>query len=537
MKQESVLTKGESHKYLVSIKNLIKKFNGANPVIALSDVNLDIQQGEFLSIVGPSGCGKTTLLRLIAGLEEKSGGELHFSEGSNHIGFIFQQPNLLPWRTALANVKIILELQKVSSEESTRRAKDALKLVGLSDFEKFFPKDLSGGMRHRVSIARALVHDPDILVMDEPFSSLDELTKNELHLALREVWLRTKKTIIYVTHDLTEAVFLSERIAVMSAQPGTITSDFTVPLPLDRALSIKDTESFVRIQSKLRAALGTKRESNNPNHENKFAQSNESKRLFDSSRMRRWLLHLVIFTSIILFWKGFVELFNVPHFVLPPPERVVASYLSYWQIGNMWYHTWVTLSEILSGFAAGSTFGILLGYVLGKSAKLERFLSPYIVAAQVAPKIVFAPLFIVWFGFGLTPKALLAMLIVFFPILINTILGLKSIDKNKKELLKAARASRAQILRKLELPAILPEVFAGLKTGITLAVIAAVVVEFFGSSGGLGFQIMVASGELNTSLELALIIQLIVLGTLLYLVIRFIERRIMPWRDGDNLQR
>jgi NitT/TauT family transport system ATP-binding protein len=516
--------------YLVNVKGLSKQFDGKNPVFALDNVNLEVKRGEFLAIVGPSGCGKTTLLRIIAGLEQKTSGEILFQDGSDHIGFVFQDPNLLPWRTALTNTTFILELHGVSKEERIEKAQQALALVGLSGYENFYPKDLSGGMRHRVAIARSLVHDPDVLVMDEPFASLDEITRTELNLALRKIWQRTGKTIIYVTHDLSEAVFLAERVAVMTPQPGSIKEIIDVNLPEDREITLKDTEDFVHIQARVRAALSEDRKvKGRVEPTDQPIPAGKATIAFSLERIKLWVQYLAVFAVFIAVWKGIVEIFRIPTFILPAPDVVFLAYVELWKRGTLWDHTWLTLSEAVLGFLAGAFLGFVLGYMLGKSRRIEQVLSPYIVAAQTAPKIAFAPLVVLWFGFGLFSKVFLAMFIVFFPILVNTLLGLKSIDRDKKELLKAARASRLQTFIKLEVPGMLPELFAGFKTGITFAVIGAVVGEFVGARGGLGYLTIFASGELNMPQAFAAITQLILLGIALYGIVVFLERVVMPW--------
>jgi NitT/TauT family transport system ATP-binding protein len=204
-------------------------------VTAVENVSLAIAQGDFLALLGPSGCGKSTLLRMIAGLMESSAGRLDWqADVTGKIGFVFQEPTLMPWATALRNVALPLELAGTSRAEAERRARESLARVDLTGFEAAYPRQLSGGMRMRVSIARALVTQPRLLLMDEPFAALDEITRHRLNEDLLRLWQQERFTAIFVTHSTFESVFLAERIIVMSPRPGRITAELHIPAE-DRA--------------------------------------------------------------------------------------------------------------------------------------------------------------------------------------------------------------------------------------------------------------------------------------------------------------
>jgi NitT/TauT family transport system ATP-binding protein len=231
-------------------------------VEALSGVDLQIAEGEFVSFIGPSGCGKTTLLRLIADLEQPTCGMLLIngvSAGDARLrrayGYIFQAPALYPWRTIEKNVMLPLEIMGFSDRERRERAKRYLALVNLSGFERKFPWQLSGGMQQRASIARALSFDPALLLMDEPFGALDEIVRDHLNEQLLRLWDKTRKTVIFVTHSIPEAVFLSTRIVVMSPRPGRIIDVIDCDFPRDRALEIRETPEFVKIAQRVRVGL------------------------------------------------------------------------------------------------------------------------------------------------------------------------------------------------------------------------------------------------------------------------------------------
>ena len=220
---------------IVSCRNVSKRF--ANGTLALEGAALDVEERQFLSLLGPSGCGKSTLLRLIAGLAEPSAGTIAWEGGREGLSFVFQEPTLMPWATALDNVILPLKLAHVATSEREARAAAALASVGLAGFEKSWPRELSGGMKMRVSIARALVTAPKVLLMDEPFAALDEITRFKLNNDLLELWQRDKFTAVFVTHSVFESVFLSQRIAVMSPRPGRVLAalDVAEPYPRDRA--------------------------------------------------------------------------------------------------------------------------------------------------------------------------------------------------------------------------------------------------------------------------------------------------------------
>jgi NitT/TauT family transport system ATP-binding protein len=217
----------------------------------LSNIGVEITDGEFIAIVGPSGCGKTTFLRIVAGLEAATAGEVKI-DGSLvrgpgiDRGFVFQNDNLLPWRTVLANAMIGPEIAGREVARSRSRTLDLLKLVGLSGFEYYFPRQLSGGMRQRVNLARALAVDPKILLMDEPFASLDAQTREIMQTELTRIWEQGRKTVLFVTHQIDEAVFLSDRVLVFARRPGRVRETVTIDLPRPRALSVKRTPEFVR---------------------------------------------------------------------------------------------------------------------------------------------------------------------------------------------------------------------------------------------------------------------------------------------------
>ena len=232
------------------------------PVHALQGIDLAVAEGEFVSLIGPSGCGKTTLMRVIADLEPISAGEVLVNGVSPRearlaraYGYVFQAPALFPWRTVLANVTLPLQIQGVPKLQANAVALDHLQRIGLQGFESKYPWQLSGGMQQRVSIARALSFEPKILMMDEPFGALDEITRDRLGEQLQQLWQRERRTVVFVTHSIAEAVYLSTKIVVMSPRPGRIVKVIDSPLPDTRQLGLRDSPDFIRIAHEVREAL------------------------------------------------------------------------------------------------------------------------------------------------------------------------------------------------------------------------------------------------------------------------------------------
>jgi NitT/TauT family transport system ATP-binding protein len=238
---------------VVTCRNIAKRF--ANGTLALNDVTLDVVEHQFLSLLGPSGCGKSTLLRLIAGLSEPSAGTIDWQAGASGLSFVFQEPTLMPWATALDNVLLPLRLAHVPNAERRERAAATLAQVGLAGFEKSYPRELSGGMKMRVSIARALVTRPKVLLMDEPFAALDEITRFKLNNDLLELWQRERLTVVFVTHSVFESAFLSQRIAVMAARPGRVIEDIAVDAPYPRLADFRTSPTYNEHCRRASAAL------------------------------------------------------------------------------------------------------------------------------------------------------------------------------------------------------------------------------------------------------------------------------------------
>jgi len=247
----------------IHLRNVRKVYRkGREEFLAISDATFDVHAGELVSLVGPSGCGKSTLLKILAGLHGHDGGEVrigsaeHPFDPSKDIGMVFQAPLLLKWRRILDNVVLPAEILGLPMQASRNRARDLLALVGLKGFEDKYPYELSGGMQQRAAIARALVHDPKLVLMDEPFGALDALTREKMNLELLRIWKESGKTIVFVTHGISEAVFLGTRVVVLTAGPARMADNFEIELPTPRTLDLKTHERFGEYTRRIYKLLG-----------------------------------------------------------------------------------------------------------------------------------------------------------------------------------------------------------------------------------------------------------------------------------------
>ena len=249
---------------LIDYHKVQKIYNsGTDEVIALEEVSFAVGEGEFITVVGRSGCGKTTLLKLTAGLLAPTAGTVHVAQTTvrgplTNVGIVFQSPVLLAWRKAIDNVLLQIEARKLRIKDYRARALELLSLTGLRGFEDKYPNELSGGMQQRVSISRALIHDPPLLLMDEPFGALDAITRDEMNLELLRIWREAKKTVLFITHSIAEAVFLGDRVIVMTPRPGKVSEIVNLDLPRPRTTALRDDPKFISYVKHIRGSLGVR---------------------------------------------------------------------------------------------------------------------------------------------------------------------------------------------------------------------------------------------------------------------------------------
>ncbi len=460
-------------------------------------------------------------------------------------GMVFQAPILFDWRTVQGNVELPLEINGTPKAERTRRAAEHLALVELSDFAGHYPWQLSGGMQQRVAIARALALDPAILLMDEPFGALDEMTRERMNMELLKIWERTRTTVLFVTHSIAEAVFLSTRVVVMSARPGRIAAVVDIDLPRERTTETRETEAYFHLVTVVREALRGDEGSLTPGGSDSSAGRGggpvrmtgvappvvSAPRRGDGvrGRLRDWGPPVLLLISFLVVWELFVQASHVKQFILPGPIAIFVAWQTY--LPELVDAASYTFLEILGGMVIGSTAGIVVGAVTARYRSMQDSLMPFAVAASSVPILAFAPLFNNWFGLdNQLSKAMIAAALCFFPVMINTVRGLTNVDPAAVELLRSLAASETQVFRKLRVPNSLPYVFTALRLAATLATIGAIVGEYFAAPrASLGQYIATYSAFLNFERSWAAIVFACAIGIGLYLLVAVVEWLVMPW--------
>lgn len=515
------------------------------PMEAVDDVSFTLVRGTFTSIVGPSGCGKTTLLRVLAGLETASDGHAYYHGEevlalNTDIGYITQDSNLYPWMTVRENIEFPMEMRGVGAQERRQRSQEFIELIGLVGFERHYPHQLSGGMQKRVSVARTLCYAPDVVLMDEPFSALDAQTRMELQQDLQRIWAEREQTTILVTHDLNEAIALSDKIVVMSHRPGTVLREFDVPIARPRDIfDIQSTPEFVEIYSAVWEPLKYEVFAGGSAAKPAVGKRNRLKRSGRRVPASAVLWRLAVVLSVLLIWEIGVNLGWLKKTIFSQPSDIIVQLFHmlagetaqgvsiYPQIG-------VTLSEWAVGFFIGVPVATAVGFLLGRSRRLAQVFQPLILIFYGLPIIAIAPLFLVIFGIGFNAKVVTAVVITFFAVFFQVYTGVATIPEVQIQLARLMGASRLQVFRRILLPAALPFVFAGLRIAVPLTMTGAIIGEFVSSSSGLGWFVLRTSATLDAPSLFAALIILMIIVYLIGEIIRFVEQRSLPWQSNER---
>ncbi len=525
---------------IVALSNVGKTF--ANGVTALDRLNLDVWPGEFVSLLGPSGCGKSTALRIIAGLSVPTRGKIEWlqraaasAEGPHRLGFVFQEPTLMPWATVAANVRLPLKLQGLAST-ARPRVEAALERVGLSGFADSYPRELSGGMKMRTSIARALVTEPSLLLMDEPFAALDEITRFRLNNDLLALWQSLGKTIVFVTHSVFEFVYLSQRIVVhdLAARARLHGARDRCAISARRALPY--VGGLCRL---LPAGVGSPGECHGGGSMNRARPGGREPAAADETRPRldrmlRVLLPIAVLALGVVAWETVVRAYAVPPYVLPAPQLVFTTLVADWSVLSA--SLMVTLVTTLQGFLLAVVGGVGLAVLFNQSRLLEYSLYPYAVILQVTPVVAIAPLLLIYLPQQAAVLAC-AWIVAFFPVLANTTLGLNSVDHNLVDLFRLYGATRRQVLWQLKLPAALPYVLGGLRIAGGLSLIGAVVAEIAagsaGAGSGLAYRIAESGYRLNIPRMFAALLLLSVAGIVIFFALSLMSHLLLRrWHES-----
>jgi NitT/TauT family transport system ATP-binding protein len=558
---------------MLKIENLSFSYN--NDLI-LSNINSYCNDNEFISFIGPSGCGKTTLLNIIAGILKPDSGIIINSY--DKISYVFQQDSLLPWLNVMQNIMLPVEIKnKKILPEDRFKALNILNEVGLKDVEYLYPSELSGGMKKRVEIVRALITEPKLLILDEPFSSLDILTREKLNVLLKNICFSRNLSVVLVTHSIEEACFLSNRIYLLSDKPSQIMQVFDnikIKKKVDYFIldeKEEETENKIRnmiskiwekeydeeivikkikkiskknqLNEKIKNLDTQVKNSFEKNLENILGNIKKGKRkekkklktyenefyIKDKSKEKSFIFNLLIPFEIIfiLFFLEFLKKkLNISDFFLPAPSSLFLRFIKTLKSGIIFPHLIQTIIESMSGFLLAFIFSIISGYLLSRSKVIYQLIMPYLISFNAIPSIALVPFLILWFGFSIIPKIIISIIVIFFPMLINNITAFTNIQKQYGGLMLFYKPDFKERFLRFEFPGSLLYIFAGVKVSITLSIIGAVVGEFQAGSVGLGSLILIAKANFDTELMFVGLIWLITLGLLYFWLATFIYKLI-----------
>lgn len=532
---------------MLKIENLSFSYNNN---LILSDINSQCSDNEFISFIGPSGCGKTTLLNIIAGILSPQEGTIYNSY--KKISYVFQQDSLLPWLNVLQNILLPVEIKnkKITSDDKLK-ALEILSELGLNDIENLYPLELSGGMKKRVELARALITEPELLILDEPFSSLDILTREKLNVLLKNICFSRRLAVVLVTHSIEEACFLSDRIYLLSNKPSRIVHIFNNIKNKEKVdyfiLNEKEEETENNIRNlvskiwenendedfKLKQNLKSNKKKilnknllnldfklkSNAEHRKKIKKEvkykNDNLRNNENNLQKNIIFNLLVPFEIILFLlilEIIKRKFNISDYFFPAPSSMFLRFFNTIKNGTIFPHLFQTIIESISGFLLAFILSIIFGYLLSRSKTMYKIVMPYLIAFNAIPSIALVPFLILWFGFSILPKIIISIIVIFFPMLINNITAFTQIQTQYKGLILFYKPDFKERFLRFELPGSLLYIFAGVKVSITLSIIGAVVGEFQAGSIGLGSLILIAKANFDTELMFVGLIWLVILG-------------------------
>jgi len=528
-------------------------------VVAFHQLSLAVKRNEIMCVVGPSGCGKTTLLRCIAGLTDLSSGSLLVhgkavgARPPDGVAMVFQHFGLLPWKTVFDNAAFGLAMAGVPRAEIKARVMNYLDLVGLTGFEGHYPYQLSGGMQQRVGLVRALVMNPSILLMDEPFAALDAQTREILQEELLALMERPqeRKTMVFITHSIDEAILLGDRIAVMSARPHQGGARYAVRLAAQgrrgavRPALRRNSPAHLAPASYRKAAPSASPErgcvttvegvrgelSDAAQPVDLSGDQARAERVAAARRHRRRLIDLAIrvvsLAIALALWE--VAAWNVDPVLFTSPTKVAVAAYHMVLSGELWTYLWPSLVVLAIGFAFAVVLGIGIGLLLARFWVLDVALTVYITFLYSIPSVALVPLIVLWAGFDTTAKVIILFLFAFFPMVINTYQGVKSVDPKLLEVGRAFRCSERQLWWNIVLPASLPFIVTGLRLALGRGLIGMVLADLYTAISGIGYLIVRTASTYQVDKMFVPIVTLGLLGVTFTALLRLAERYVAPW--------
>ena len=541
----------------VALGYVLKKTHEFFPVS--KHLEFSVTEGEFVAVVGRSGCGKSTLLYAFQGLVPIDEGHLtvdgtEMTAPRRKHAMVFQDSSLFPWRSVWKNIIYGLDVQSRDTPEALEHARRLISIVGLDGFENSLPHELSGGMRQRVNLARALATDPTLLLLDEPFAALDAQTRQQMQFELARIWQETEamsakpKTAVFITHDIAEAVFVADRVVIMSNRPSKVKEIVDINLPRPRKAELKESADFATYVNYIAALLA---EESNEAEAGKAAASSitadvnvtgsktsrnvrpEDLRQHRKQQLKNTGLAILGWCLMLGLWEISSRTGIVNPMFSSSPSGWTTALFHLVQGQELWVDIYATTKTMMIGFLLSVAIGVPCGVLFAWSHVADKMTSSIVAALYALPYVAFVPLIVLWFGINDTARIALITWSALFPMLINTTSGVRNLNRQFLRVAQAYCAPQAKTIATVVIPAALPYVLTGVRLAIGRALVAAVVAEFFMSSGGLGYFINNSAATFNMDNAFAGLVVIGILGVTLVSVTSMLERRFSSWVSAE----
>ena len=499
---------------VLEIKNLSKNYLTKDKIInAVDNITFNIQNNHFIAIVGPSGCGKSTILSMIGKLEDKSSGDIIIDKNTK-ISYMFQEDTLFPWLNVLENCLIGLKIKKELNEDNINYVKHLLKKYNLESFINSYPNELSGGMRQRVALIRTLATNPDILLLDEPFSALDYQTRIKVSDDVYKIIKEENKTAIMVTHDIQEAISMADKVILLSKRPAKIKNIYDIRFDNENTPSNKrQDEKFNNYYNLI------------------WKDFNDEYKLYlrklKITKISVIFIQIFILFLFLILWQILSDKNIINSFLCSSPKNIINTIINLYKSNDLLINIWVTLKEILISFLLGSLIGLFIAALLWYFPILSKIFDPYLTILNSLPKISLGPIIIIWAGANGLSIIIMALLISVISTIITIYTGFISTNKTRIKLLKSFGAKKHQIFTKVVIPSNINTIISSLKINLSMTFVGVIMGELLVSKQGLGYLINYGSQVFNTNLVMAGIILLAFLTSILYFIILYIEKKLI----------